>query len=124
MSFQSEYYQLKFSMKSVNGVPLIALEGECDAFTAPAVHGAISSLIDAGHRNIIVNIEHLEFIDVAGFHALDECCIKMLGVGGKLLLVGPTKQVKEVYDILRERESCTMLKSVTEAKAMLVLPPT
>lgn len=123
MAFQGERYQLKIGIKSIDGIPLIALVGECDAFTAPFVHGAISTLIDKGYRSIIINIEQLQLIDVAGFHALDECCIKMLEVGGQLLLVSPTKHVKEIYDILRERESCRLLKSLEEARERLTPPP-
>lgn len=119
MTIADEHYQLKIGIRSTDTIPLVTLEGECDGFTAPFVHGAISALIGEGYRRIVVNLEDLKFIDVAGFHAIDECCLKMSGVGGEIFLVSPTKPVEEIYNILRERESCKILKTIDQAMARL-----
>lgn len=119
MAIADEHFQLKIGIKTVAGVPLVALEGECDAFTAPFIHGAMSALIDDDHRKIMVNMERIEFLDVAGFHSLDDCCIKMAAAGGKILLVNPIKNVEEIFEILRTRESCEIAKSLDEALSKL-----
>lgn len=119
MSASENRAQLKISLSIIDKYPLVLIEGECDAFSAPFTHGAINGLIDAGHRGIVVDISHLNFLDVAGFHALDDCCIRMAEANGKILLVSPTKYVKQIYDILRVRVSCSMATSIEEALSRL-----
>lgn len=114
-----DHVQLQIGVKCEDGFPLVMLEGECDGFTAPFTHGAVRALIDEGYRGIIVDISRLEFLDVAGFHALDDCCIRISERKGLLLLVNPSEKVKEIYDILRERESCKMVKTIDEAMSKL-----
>lgn len=123
MAGEEKRVRLSINIGTINGIPLITLNGECDGFTAPFTHGAVGALIDAEYKRIIIDIEHLEFIDVAGFHALDDCCVKMAEAGGEILLVNPAKKIKNVYDILRVRESCKMLKSIDEAMARLKAHP-
>jgi anti-anti-sigma factor len=118
----TEEFQLRISIKCTDGIPVIALAGECDAFTAAFTHAAIGSLITEGYKGIVIEISELKFMDVAGFHALDDCCRQMTEAGGKLLLVNPGEFVEEIYDILREKESCQVVKSVDEA--MSALAPT
>ncbi len=122
MSNSDEQFQLRISIKSTEGIPVVALDGECDAFTASFAHAAMDSLISDGYRGIIVDINKLVFLDVAGFHALDDCCRRMSEAGGKLLLVNPGEEVEDIYNILRDTESCAVVKSVAEAMAMLASP--
>lgn len=122
MSNPEEQFQLKIGIKATDGVPLVSLCGECDAFTAAFTHAAISSLITDGYKGIIVEIGGLKFMDVAGFHALDDCCRQMTEAGGKLLLVSSGGHVQEIYDILREKESCVIVRSIDEAMAILTPP--
>ncbi len=117
-----EQFQLTISIKSADGIPHVALAGECDAFTASFAHAAMDSLISEGYKGIIVDINKLVFLDVAGFHALDDCCRHMSEIGGKLLLVNPGEEVEDIYNILRDTESCAIVKSVDKAKAMLASP--
>lgn len=119
MAIADEHFQLKIGIKTVADVPFITVEGECDAFTAPFIHGAMSALIDEGHKKIMVNMESLEFLDVAGFHALDDCCIKMAAAGGIILLVNPIRNVEEIFEVLRTKESCEIAKSLDEALSRL-----
>ncbi|MCL6472006.1 MAG: STAS domain-containing protein [Firmicutes bacterium] len=123
MAGEEKQVRLSIDIGTINGIPLIILKGECDGFTAPFTHGAVGALIDAGYKRIIIDIKHLEFIDVAGFHALDNCCIKMAEAGGEILLVNPVEKIKNIYDVLRVRESCKMLKSIDEAMARLKAHP-
>ncbi|MDI6716671.1 MAG: STAS domain-containing protein [Actinomycetota bacterium] len=113
-------FRVKICFGAINSIPLVMLDGECDAFTAPIVHGAVSSLIEKGYKRIIIDMGHVVFLDVAGFHSLDDCCIKMQQAGGKILLVGASKDVEQVYEILRERESCKIVKNIDEALRKIV----
>ncbi|MHB8842547.1 MAG: STAS domain-containing protein [Candidatus Aquicultor sp.] len=122
MNDSEEQFQLRISIKSTDGIPLVALDGECDAFTASFAHAAMDSLTSEGYKGIVVDISKLVFLDVAGFHALDDCCRHMSEVGGKLLLINPEEQVEDIYNILREKESCALVKSLDEAMAILTSP--
>lgn len=123
MSKLADDYQLYIGLKSIDGVPLVAIAGECDAFTATYTHGALIALIGEGYTGIIVDISDLVFLDVAGFHALEDCCREMRDAGGKMLLVNPTKHVEEIYEILREQGGCEIVKSLDEAYVKLNISP-
>lgn len=111
---------IRISCGSINGFPLVAVGGECDAFTAPFTHGAVSALIDAGHTGIIIDISDLSYMDGAGFEALDRCCTKMKAVDGMLLIVNPGENIENIYELLREKDSCDIERSVEDALARLI----
>jgi len=113
--------RIQVKLDAVDGFPLVSLDGECDAFSAPFTHGAISGLIDVGHKGIIIDLTNLKYIDAAGFHALDDCCTKIKVAGGELILVNPRIHVEEIYEILRTRESCVIMDTIDEALARLNL---
>jgi anti-sigma B factor antagonist len=64
---------------------LVAVTGEIDVYTAPELRGRLASLIDAGHHDVIVDLEGVDFLDSTG-----------LGV-----LVGALKRVRLHHGCLR-----------------------
>ena len=110
---------LQINLGSIDGYPLVTLGGECDAFTAPFTHGAVSALIDAGYTGIIIDITDLRYMDGAGFEALDSCCNKIKEVDGMLLIVNPGKNIENIYELLREKDSCEIERTVEDALTKL-----
>ena len=115
MSRSNRRFQIQAKLSVIDGFPVVILDGECDAFAAPFTHGAVSGLIDAGYKGIIIDLTDLKYMDAAGFHALDDCCTKIKEAGGNILLVNPGIYVEEIYDILRVRESCAIVDTLDEA---------
>lgn len=110
---------LQINLGCIDGYPLVTLSGECDAFTAPFTHGAVSALIDSGYTGIIIDITDLRYMDGAGFEALDGCCTKMKTVDGMLLIVNPGKNIENIYELLREKDSCEIERTVEDALVRL-----
>ena len=110
---------IQINLGSIDGFPLVTLGGECDAFTAPFTHGAVGALIDAGYTGIIIDITDLRYMDGAGFEALDSCCTKIKTVDGMLLIVNPGANIENIYELLREKDSCEIECDVESALARL-----
>lgn len=126
MGEPNRQFRIQVKLSAVDSIPLVVIEGECDAFTAPLAHGAVNGLVNAGYKEIIIDLTDLRYMDAAGFHALDECCMKMKEccmkmkvAGGDIVLVNPSVCVEEIYEILRVRESCTIVDTLDEALARL-----
>ena len=66
-------------------VTIVTVSGEVDVYTAPQLRSALEERIAAGHTALIVNLEHVGFLDSTG-----------LGV-----LVGRVKAVRKIDGWLR-----------------------
>ncbi|HEY3374436.1 MAG TPA: STAS domain-containing protein [Candidatus Aquicultor sp.] len=110
---------IAIKLDCIDGIPIVTVGGECDAFSATFTHGAMTALINEGYKSIIIDIEKLVFLDVAGFHALEDCCRMASELDGQILLVHPEKHVKEVYDMLREQGGCKMVDTLQDAYKLM-----
>lgn len=48
----------------------VHLSGELDRDTVPSLAGELGTLLDAGHREIVIDLGALSFVDVGGYRAL------------------------------------------------------
>ncbi|PYT79034.1 MAG: hypothetical protein DMG40_17870 [Acidobacteria bacterium] len=108
---------LEITQREMNGIYLLALRGrlvlgeESDGFRT-----TIDNLLSSGATKIVVNLEHVHYVDSAGLGALIEAHRKTKAQGGQLKLsnLGPKfKQALEIARLLPIFETCP-----TEAAAV------
>jgi len=75
--------------------PVIRLEGELDASTAPDLRGTVIALVNDGCRDLVVDMERLYLLDTTAMGALMSACQR---VPGKLSIQNPTPPVRRVLD--------------------------
>jgi anti-sigma B factor antagonist len=75
--------------------PVIRLEGELDASTAPELKGTVLSLVSEGCRDLVVDMERLYLLDSVALGVLMSACQR---VPGKLSIQNPTPPVRRVLD--------------------------
>ena len=99
-----------------DGHVVVALRGELDLASAPAVAAALG-LVAAREPRIIVDLAGLEFIDASGVAALSRGRRHARNAGGDLLLAAPQRQVRRVLAIIWEADGFAVHASVAEAAA-------
>jgi len=93
----------------MNGIHVVALRGRLAlGDESNGLRTAIDQLLAAGSTRIVLNLEHLIYVDSAGLGALIEAQRKTKAAGGRLKLcqIGPKlKQALEIAQLLPLFES-------------------
>ncbi|HWL43974.1 MAG TPA: STAS domain-containing protein [Ilumatobacter sp.] len=74
----------------------IAVVGEIDAHTAPAVAAALAA---AEHEPLVIDLSGVEFVDSSGLRVLLEAHQTRQAAGGSLVLSQPSPAVQRVLDV-------------------------
>lgn len=97
------------------GVTLLTAEGFLDAHTFEKMEKTINSLFNEGKYKLVVALEKLDYISSAGAGVF----IGAIGVAqensGNLVLLNPTPNVKEVFDLLGLTQIFPIVGSEAEA---------
>jgi anti-sigma B factor antagonist len=81
---------------SREGVDILSLKGRLTVGEASSVREKITAVIAAGNVNVLLNLEHVEYIDSTGLGALVICFTSLKKAGGALKLVNPNKRNVEL----------------------------
>jgi anti-anti-sigma factor len=86
---------------SVEGdATVIAVRGELDFATAPAVRSAVEDVLAAVQQTVVIDIRGIEFADSHGLGALVACAKLARSVGVELRLRNPSLKVLRVMEVL------------------------
>lgn len=77
---------------------VVALHGELDMVTAPALHEGLLALLDAEQKTLVLDLSHLWFCDAAGLSALLGAWHRALSLGVSMRLAAPRSKVARVLD--------------------------
>lgn len=80
-------------------VVLLGLKGRLDASTAGKLEEKLLALIDGGEKQILFNLEHLDYISSAGLRVLLMAAKKLKVANGKIVLASLKDQIREVFEI-------------------------
>jgi anti-sigma B factor antagonist len=81
---------------SREGVEILSLKGRLTVGEASAVREKVTEVAAAGHVNVLLNLEHVEYIDSTGLGAMVICFTSLKKAGGALKLVNPNKRNVEL----------------------------
>lgn len=108
---------LEITQREMNGIYLLALRGRLAlGQESSGFRTAVDNLLSAGATRIVINLEHVRYVDSAGLGTLIEMHRKAKAKGGhmKLSNLGPNlKQALEISRLLPLFETCA-----TEAAAI------
>jgi anti-sigma B factor antagonist len=101
---------LEITQRELNGVYLLALKGRLVlGEEGTGFRRTVENLLSSGATRIVVNLEHVNYVDSAGLGALIEAHRKTKAKGGRLKLsnLGPKfQQALEVARLLPLFETC------------------
>jgi anti-sigma B factor antagonist len=78
---------------------VIAVEGELDAHSAPALDEEIARLIGDGVTDVVLDLSATSFLDSFGLRALLAAQREVSDAGGRVSLQTPSKSVQRLLDI-------------------------
>src|SRR5271165_2101944 len=81
---------------SREGVDILSLKGRLTVGEASSVREKITAVIGTGTVNVLLNLQHVEYIDSTGLGALVICFTSLKKAGGALKLVNPNKRNVEL----------------------------
>jgi anti-sigma B factor antagonist len=91
---------IEVAVRGEEGRPYtVEISGEIDVYTSPKVKDTIGELIDKGHYLLVINLEHVRYIDSTGLGVLIGALKRVREFGGSVALVCTNPQIKKIFDI-------------------------
>jgi anti-sigma B factor antagonist len=107
--------RLELSRRMERGLPIIDVDGEIDVYTVPRFKEHLSSLIEEGNQNILVNLKKVGYMDSSGFGALLGATKRLRPQGGRLGLVSCNQVIGRMLKITRLNTIFEMFDTEDEA---------
>jgi len=82
-----------------DGDQVIIVSGEIDLSTAPKLWEALALLIERGHREVVLDLGGVEFIDSQGIAVLARAHQRLAPEGGAVVVRAPREQARKVFEI-------------------------
>lgn len=101
------------------GVCVLSLSGFLDAHTFEQLDEEIGDLYEQGVFNVIADLSGIEYISSAGAGVFIGSLASAQESGGDIILVNPTPNVREVFDLLGLTQIFKIQPSTDEALAAL-----
>ena len=100
---------MEINLREKNQVTIFDITGEITRsdFTDTTLHQTVKDLLNEGKRNILLNLDKVEFIDSFGVGEILASFISAQNLGGRLKLSNISKKIYVVFEI-------TMLIKVLE----------
>ena len=90
---------LDLSRQSVGGYPVLAVRGEVDVSSAPALRNELDQLLAEGNTTVIVDLSGVGFLDSTGLGALVSARANAADAGGDLPVVCDHERVLKLFTI-------------------------
>jgi anti-sigma B factor antagonist len=90
---------MDISQSQKDEVTVVALAGRFDAQSAGSAEDALKTVMEAGTKKILVDMDLVEYISSAGLRVLLSTAKKLTGMSGKLVLCGLKPYVREVFEV-------------------------
>jgi anti-sigma B factor antagonist len=90
---------MQIEVKEMNRVDLVAIQGRVDSSNADQLGDALAERVEGGTRNIVVDLEGVEYMSSAGLRELVSALKKVKQTGGDLRLCNPNERITEVFDL-------------------------
>src|SRR3974390_2085954 len=78
---------------------VLSVKGEVDVYSAPRLREKLVDLVSQGHRQIVVDLEGVDFLDSTGLGVLVGGLKRLRGLGGVLSLVCSQARILKVFEI-------------------------
>ncbi len=111
--------ELSVSRQSVGGFPVVAVSGEVDVYSAPALKDSLTELLQSGVVTVIVDLSDVAFLDSTGLGALVEARSATTEAGGSLPLVCSQERILKLFAITGLDGVFTIHPTVDEAVTAL-----
>jgi anti-sigma B factor antagonist len=84
---------------TTDGDHVLTAKGEIDLYTAPKMWEALTRLIEAGHRDVVLDMAGVVFMDSQGVAVISRAHARLLQEGGSVTIRAAPIQVRRVLEI-------------------------
>jgi anti-sigma B factor antagonist len=107
--------ELSLSSRTVAGHRVLEVGGEIDVYTAPQLRERLIALVEDGARQVVVDLNRVEFLDSTGLGVLVGALKRLRGVNGDLSLVCAQERLLKIFRITGLDRVFTIHESVDAA---------
>ena len=86
-------------VKDEGGAPVVVLEGEIDLSTSPVFKETVYRVIESGKKDVVIDLNGLEFMDSTGLGVLVAALKKTSMEGGSIRLICNKRSILKVFTI-------------------------
>jgi len=90
---------MRIQTEIVDGVVIITLSGRAEPGTANELAATVHRLLDDGHREFVLSLERVEYIDSAELGEIVRVYTDVSRRGGKLRLEGLNQRIRELLGV-------------------------
>jgi anti-sigma B factor antagonist len=98
-----------------DGVSVVSLRGEIDVYTAPRLRQTLIDLVEGGASEIVVDMEHVDFLDSTGLGVLVGGLKRVKDRDGEMKLVAKQDRILKIFDITGLSKVFPMYGTLDEA---------
>jgi anti-sigma B factor antagonist len=114
-----ERVEVSVSRKAADDIPVVAVSGEVDVYSAPELKESLTKLLESGAKSVIVDLSDVAFLDSTGLGALVEARAATSEAGGSLPIVCSHERILKLFTITGLDGVFSIHGSVDEALAAL-----
>jgi anti-sigma B factor antagonist len=81
------------------GTNIVSLRGEIDVYTAPRLRQALIDLVEGGAKDIVVDMDRVDFLDSTGLGVLVGGLKRVKSNEGEMKLVVTQDRIMKIFDI-------------------------
>lgn len=105
-------FDFRLNVARVQGdVPVIAVQGEVDLFTAPELKVAAHEELDAGATSLIIDLTETSFLDSTALGVLIGLTKRVRPLGGELVIVNTEPTTAKTFAITGLDEVFTVVET-------------
>jgi anti-sigma B factor antagonist len=104
-----------FVRKLSDGVSIVDIHGEINAFAESTLMDAYTQASTAGARTIILNFKGLDYMNSSGIGLLVTLLIRAKRQNQRLLACGLSDHYRQIFELTRLNEAITIYASEAEA---------
>lgn len=86
-------------IRQVGQVSVVEVSGKLTSFESGALRNSIARLLKEGHKQILLNLNGLVYLDSSGIGDLVHTYMSVIKSGGEMKVVGLTEKVEEILKI-------------------------
>jgi anti-sigma B factor antagonist len=94
---------------------VLSVKGEIDVYSAPRLRERLVELVSQGHRQIVVDLEGVDFLDSTGLGVLVGGLKRLRSHDGELSIVCSQSRILKVFEITGLTSVFRMAATVDEA---------
>jgi anti-sigma B factor antagonist len=94
---------------------VVSLRGEIDVYTAPRLRQTLIDLVEGGATDIVVDMEHVDFLDSTGLGVLVGGLKRVKDRDGEMKLVANQERILKIFDITGLSKVFPMYGTLDEA---------